>query len=252
MSNFEGKVVIVTGAAGGIGRAAAIKFASSGASVVLVDVNEQGLCETARSVGDRALIHPTDVGNANACTVMVNQAVRHFGRLDVLFNNAAISGARNLTGDMPIDDWMQVINVTLNSVFFCTRAAIPHMQKSGAGVIINTTSVDGLVGMASLPHYSAAKHGVVGFTKTVALEYGPQNIRAVAVAPGYVRTPMAENELSDEERAGLIAMTPLHRCAEPEELAEVVVWLASDQASFVTGVVQQADGGILAGFGSTG
>ena len=249
MKDFENKVVIVTGAASGIGRAAALGFAEQGASVVAADINEAGVQETAASIGDHALAVKVDVADAQSCQSMVDMAIEIFGRLDVICNNAGIGGARAVTGDLSTEDWLRVINVNLNGVFYCTRAALPHLQKAGGGVIVNTSSVDGLVGMSDFSHYSAAKHGVIGLTKACALEYAHENIRCVAVCPGFIKTPMTSQDIFTKgELDTLTAGVPLGRGAEPEEVAELVLWLASDKASYVTGSAYQVDGGILAGF----
>jgi NAD(P)-dependent dehydrogenase (short-subunit alcohol dehydrogenase family) len=250
MKDFEDKVVIVTGAASGIGRAAAVGFAKQGAAVVVADINESGANETVSMIGDRALAVSVDVSDAQSCQAMVDQAIEKFGRLDVIFNNAGIGGTRAVTGDVSTEDWLRVININLNGVFYCTRAALPHLRKAGGGVIVNTASVDGLVGMADFSHYSAAKHGVIGLTKACALEYGHENIRCVAICPGLIKTPMtmSQDVFTEEELGGLTAGVPLGRGAGPEEVAELALWLASDKASYVTGSVHQVDGGVLAGF----
>ena len=249
--DFNGKVVIATGAASGIGRAAAIQFAQLGAKVAIADIDDAGLAETAELIGDNVIIVPTDVADDSACQALVDSTVEAYGRLDVIFNNAGIAGVRGLTGDQSTTDWQRVMDINLNGVFYCSRAAIGAMLASGGGVIVNTASVDGLVGMASLSHYTAAKHGVVGLTKACALEYGPQNIRCVAIAPGYIKTSMTHGigGLTENEQAILEATAPLGRGADPAEVANLVVWLASVQASFVTGSCHTIDAGLTSGFG---
>ncbi len=251
MIQFDGKVIIVTGASAGMGRAAAIAFAAEGAAVTLADLNEDGMHDVLQEIsaaGGQALAVKTDVSDVDACQNMVTKTVEHFGRLDVLFNNAGIGGQRAKVADLPLDAWHQMININLNSVFYCTRSAIPAMLNSGGGVIINNASIDGLVGMATLSHYAAAKHAVNGLTKSTALEYAKQNIRCVAIAPGYIKTNMTNEAFSEDELALFTAMTPLGRGATPEEVAELVLWLASAKASFITGSIHQIDGGLLSGF----
>jgi len=248
MVEFEGKVALVTGAAGGIGRAAAVQFARQGARVVAADIDSQGLAETVAMIGkDSALAVTVDVADESACEAMVQQALERFERLDILFNNAGIPGDRARAADIPTADWSRVIAINLTGVFYCLRAAIPAMQASGGGVIVNTASVDGLVGMPTVSHYVAAKHGVIGLTKSVALEYARENIRCVAVAPGYIDTRMTQQSFSEEEKQLLASLVPLGRPAEPEEVANLVLWLASDQASYVSGSVHSVDAGLLAG-----
>lgn len=250
MSDFEGKVVIVTGAASGIGRAAAIQFAEQGASVVLADVNEAGIAETAAMIGDKALPMQVDVADAAACERMVADTVAALGRLDVLFNNAGIAGERYNVANLPLEDWQRVIDINLSGVFYCTKYAIPAMQNVGGGVIVNTSSIDGQVGMGTLSPYTAAKHGVLGLTKVTALEYGRENIRCVAICPGFIETAMTKGSLGPEEVAALAEQIPNEggTAAAPEMVANMVVWLASDKACYLNGSSHVIDAGITAGF----
>jgi len=252
MGDFTGKVVLVTGAAGGIGRAAAVQFAQQGAKVAVADIDATGLAETVAMAGNGAIAITVDVSDENAVQAMVDQTVDAFGGLDVQFNNAGIAGNRAKTGDTSTADWLRVININLTGVFFCARAALPVMQKTGGGVIINTASVDGLTGMPTISHYVAAKHGVVGLTKSIALEYARDNIRAVAVAPGYIKTKMTEESFDEQEKALFTSLVPMGRPAGPEEVANMVIWLASDKASYVSGSCHQVDAGLLAGFNLPG
>lgn len=249
INDFDGKVVIVTGAAGGIGRASAEQFAEQGAKVVIADIDEKGAYETAEIIGSNALVIKVDVADEHSCQNMVDATISHFERLDILFNNAGISGVPGLTADQSGDDWRRVIDTNLNGVFYCTKYAIPELLKSGGGVIVNTASVDGLIGMGGLSHYTAAKHGVIGLTKACALEYGSQNIRCVSIAPGFIDTAMTRNGLTDENCKMINAMIPLGRPATPQEVANLVAWLASDKASYVSGSCHTVDAGLIAGIG---
>ncbi|WP_157826741.1 SDR family NAD(P)-dependent oxidoreductase [Colwellia sp. 12G3] len=252
MGLFTGKVAIVTGAAGGIGRESAIQFAQNGAKVGLADINEAGLAETAKRIaeaGGESISIMTNVADSKACDDMVAKTVSAFGKLDIIFNNAGISGDRAVITDTSNDMWDKVIAINLTGVFNCTRSALPEMVKNGSGVIVNTASVDGLVGMGTLSPYVAAKHGVTGLTKTTALEYSRKGIRCVAICPGYIVTDMTNNALAQEEVDGFNAMIPLGRGATPAEVANFVIWLASDQASYMNGSVHQIDGGLLSGMG---
>ncbi len=248
MSEFNQKTVIVTGAGSGIGRATAIAFGKEGAQVVVADINKENADKVAAEIGGDSIAVKVDVGDENQCRAMVAKAVEKFGRLDVLFNNAGIGGQRAKIADMPTEEWLKVININLNSLFYCTKAAIPEMQKAGGGVIINTASVDGLMGMSTISHYVCAKHAVIGLTKTCALEYAADKIRCLAICPGFVNTPMVSNGFAKEETDMITMMTPVGRPAVPGEIADVVVFLASDKASFMTGSFHQIDGGVLAGF----
>ena len=252
MNDFEGKVVLITGAAGGIGRAAAVQFAQQGARVAVADIDTAGLAETAELAGKGTIALQVDVSDEHSVQAMVDRTVTELGGLNVLFSNAGISGSRANTADTPTDDWKRVIDINLTGVFFCARAVLPAMQEAGGGVIINTASVDGLVGMPSISHYVAAKHGVVGLTKSIALEYATDNIRAVSIAPGYIRTKMTEEAFSVEEQSLLTSLVPMGRPGGPEEVANMVLWLASDKACYVSGSCHQVDAGLLAGFNLPG
>jgi len=250
MNDFQGKVVIVTGAAGGIGRAAAVQFAQQGARVTVADINEEGAGETAALIGEKALAVQVDVADANSCEAMVAKTVNTFGRLDVIFNNAGIAGERHNTANQPLDEWRRVIDINLNGVFYCSKYAILEMQKVGGGVIVNTSSVDGHVGMATLSPYTASKHGVLGLTKATALEYGRENIRCVAVCPGFIDTAMTQSGFSEEEAAAFLETIPNvgGQPAQPELVANLVCWLASDKAAYVNGSSHLVDAGVTAGF----
>lgn len=252
MGSFTGKVAIITGASAGIGQASALSLAAEGAKIVLADINEAGLLATQKLIedaGGKSISVITDVANQGACNNMVAAAIEAFGQLDIIFNNAGISGDRVLLADTPNEMWDKVIAVNLTGVFNCTKAALPELVKNGSGVIINTASVDGLVGMGTISPYVAAKHGVVGLTKTTALEYSRKGIRCVAICPGYIVTEMTEVAFGEEEKAHFNAMIPLGRGATPAEVANFVKWLASDEASYMNGSVHQIDGGLLSGMG---
>ncbi len=248
MCEFKEKTVIVTGAGSGIGKATALAFGQAGANVTAADINQENAEKTAAEIGDNAIALKVDVGDEKQCQAMVAAAIEKFGRLDVLFNNAGIGGHRARIADMPTEEWLKVININLNSLFYCTKAAIPEMQKIGGGVIINTASVDGLMGMSTLCHYVSAKHAVIGLSKTCALEYAADNIRCLAICPGLVETPMVNDGFPKQETDLIKMMTPVGRGADPSEIANVVLFLASEKASFMTGSFHQIDGGILAGF----
>ena len=246
-----GKVALVTGGASGIGRATALTFAREGARLVIADMHEDGGQQTIHMIteqGGEAIFVRTDVSKAVEVQALISAAVETYGRLDCAHNNAGISGGgRALTAEYPEETWHQVIAVNLTGVWLCMKYEIPQMLPQGGGAIVNTASVAGLIGGRGLAAYVASKHGVVGLTKTAALEYAQQGIRVNCVCPGVIHTPMTERAWSDpERRAQIIAMEPLGRIGNPEEIAEAVVWLCSDAASFVTGHAMSIDGGLVA------
>ena len=247
----EGKVALVTGGASGIGRATALTFAREGAKLVVADLNEDGGRQTAHMITEKsgeAIFVRTDVSQAVEVQALISKAVETYGRLDCAHNNAGISGGLSArTAEYPEDMWHQVVAINLTGVWLCMKYEIPQMLHQGGGSIVNTASVAGLGGYHGASAYVASKHGVVGLTKTAALEYATQGIRVNCVCPGYIATPMTAPGMNDPTRlARLIAREPIGRVGTPEEVAEAVVWLCSDAASFVTGHTMTVDGGYVA------
>jgi len=244
-ADLSGRAALITGAASGIGRASAIAFAAAGASVALVDIDADGLVDTAeavRALGPRAETLVADVRNLQQVTDAVARAAEVFGRLDAAHNNAGVPGPYVPLDEYEEDDFMRVLQVDLAGVWRCMRAEIRHMRAHRSGAIVNTSSMLGAAAMPDNSAYIAAKHAVHGLTRAAALELGGTGIRVNAIAPGVTRTGMT-SAVSDE----LLARVPLGRIAEPEEVAAAAVWLCSPQASYITGSVLVADGGWLAG-----
>lgn len=249
MHGLEGKVAIVTGGGSGIGQSTALAYAREGVKVIVSDVDEQGGNETVRLIeaqGGEARFVRADVSKPAEVEQLVRATVEAFGALHFACNNAGIGGPAAPTGEYPIDGWEQVIAINLSGVFYCMRYQIPEMLKAGGGVIVNMASILGTVGYAQSPAYVAAKHGVVGLTKTAALEYSSQGIRVSAVCPAFIRTPLIEENLAQDVRDYLVTQHPVGRLGEPEEVAELVVWLCSDAASFIMGSPILVDGGYVA------
>jgi NAD(P)-dependent dehydrogenase (short-subunit alcohol dehydrogenase family) len=247
--SFEGKVAFVTGAAAGIGRAAALAFARDGASVVVADVMEEGNQETARMIeerGGRALAVRCDVRRAEDVKAALDRTAAVFGRLDVAFNNAGVEPRKLVpTAEVEEEEWDRILDIDLRGVFLCMKYEIPLMLSSGGGAIVNTSSGAGVIGVKGNPAYVAAKHGVIGLTRAAALDYAAKNIRVNAVCPGYIDTPMMARFTGGtaEGRARVIAEEPIARMGTPEEIAEAVVWLCSDASSFMVGHAMVVDGG---------
>ena len=249
---LEGKAALVTGAGSGIGRATALACAREGAKIVVADMVVEGGEETVsmiKSAGGEATFVQVNVTQAAEVEAMVDAAISAYGRIDCAHNNAGIEGVMATTADYPEDDWDRVMAVNLKGVWLCMKYEIPQMLQQGGGAIVNTASLAGLVGAKRMPAYVASKHGVAGLTKTSALEYAKSGIRINAVCPGIIHTSMVDrmylNRRPDLEDR-LAAAEPMGRLGTPEEVAEAVVWLCSDAASFVTGHTMTVDGGIYA------
>ncbi|MCZ7380046.1 MAG: SDR family oxidoreductase [Candidatus Methanoperedens sp.] len=248
---LEKKVALVTGGGSGIGRACALAFAREGAKVVVADVMERGGEETVQMIqeaGGESIFVKTDVSKKDDVEALVKRTVDTYGRLDCAINNAGIEGIMAPTADYTEENWNRVININLKGVWLCMKYEIPEMQKQGGGAIVNTASVAGLVGFQGMPAYCASKGGIIQLTKVAALEYAKAGIRVNAVCPGVIRTPMVERVTggNPEAEAQFTAMEPIGRMGTPEEIAESVVWLCSDAASFVTGHSMVVDGGLTA------
>lgn len=248
--DMSNKVALVTGAASGIGKSVAQLYAQHGAAVVLSDINEtlgEQVTEEIRGEDGQAAFVKADVSSPADCERLVNETMAQYGRLDYACNNAGIGGEQNPTADYSIENWQKVIAINLSGVFYGMKYQIPAMLQNGGGAIVNMASILGKVGFASSAAYVAAKHGVVGLTKNTALEYAAQGIRVNAVGPAFIHTPLIdEMENAEETQKMLVSLHPIGRLGQPQEVAELVIWLSSDKASFVTGAYYAVDGGYLA------
>jgi NAD(P)-dependent dehydrogenase (short-subunit alcohol dehydrogenase family) len=245
---FHGRTALVTGAASGIGAATARAFAREGAAVVLADVQASEGAKIAHEIrgdGGRAVFVHCDMREERDVQNAVERAVDDFGGLHVAFNNAGVEGESASTDECTNANWEQVINVNLRGVWWCMKYEIPAMRAVGEGAIVNCSSIAGLVGFANIPAYVASKHGIIGLTKTAALEHATQNIRVNAVCPGVIETPMIERFVKGDAaaHAALAANEPMGRTGAPEEIAAAVLWLCGPGASFITGHALVVDGG---------
>ena len=249
--SLRGKVVLVTGGSSGIGRAAALALARNGARVVIGNRRIREGEETIRLIkeaGGEAILVPTDVTRAHEVSALIIKTVNSYGRLDCAFNNAGTAGETALTAECSEENWDSTVNLNLKSVWLCMKHEIPEMLKTGGGSIVNNASVGGLVGMRGHSAYAAAKGGVIQLTRTAALEYAKMGVRVNAVCPGFIMTPMVEGPMRSkpELEEQIKRVQPMGRLGSPEEVAEAVVWLCSDAASFVTGHPLVLDGGLAA------
>lgn len=251
IDNLKDKTAIVTGGASGIGEATALLYAAHGCNVVVSDLQEEKgnmLVEKIRQLNGKAIFVRADVSKPEDCENLVTKTVETFGKLDIAFNNAGVGGESNAVADMSIEGWNHVIAINLNSVFYCMKYELQQMQKQGSGAIVNNSSILGQVGFVNAAGYVAAKHGVVGLTQNAALEYSAKGIRINAIGPAFINTPLLAAAGMDNsvKQNVLVPMHPIGRLGESKEVAELVIWLSSDLASFITGSYYAVDGGYLA------
>jgi len=247
--DFSGKVALVTGGGSGIGRATAEAFGASGAAVAVADISEENgnaAVAAIRGRGGTAEFVHVDVASEDSVKSMIAGILERFGQLDIAHNNAGIEGLTVPLAELPSDNWRRVIDVNLTAVFYCLKAEIPPMVERGGGAIVNTASASGLIGGYNLSVYTAAKHGVVGLTKAAAMDYASKGLRINSLCPGAIDTPFLAG-LSKPFLDRLIFGTPMNRLGQPAEMANAVLWLCSDAASYVTGHAQAVDGGVVLG-----
>jgi NAD(P)-dependent dehydrogenase (short-subunit alcohol dehydrogenase family) len=247
--NSDAKVALVTGAASGIGAAVALQLALGGANVVVADMDMAGAEETEMAIkraGGRAAVFQLDVADASQVEAMVAFTEQTFGGLHMAVNNAGIGGPSVPTADYPLDDWRKVIDVNLNSVFFCMKYEIAAMLRAGGGAIVNMASILSSVAFSGSSAYVTAKHGMLGLTKAAAIEYAAQGIRVTAVGPGFIDTPLLSKNLDADTLASLAGLHPIGRLGRSEEVAALTCFLLSDKASFMTGSYHLVDGGYVA------
>ena len=251
MRRFEGKVALVTGGGSGIGRATSLAFANEGAKVVIDDINVEGGEETlamVKSAGGEAVFVKANVSKAAEVEAMVQKAIDTYGRLDCAYNNAGVGEPLKRVHKTSEDNWDRVMATNLKGVYLCMKYEIPHMLKQGKGAIVNTSSLAGLKGLSGQAAYVASKHGVVGLTKSAAIEYATLGIRINCICPGVINTPLIAPNMKDRPHVekGYIDMEPIGRLGKPEEIASAVLWLCSDEASFAIGSIFSVDGGVVA------
>jgi NAD(P)-dependent dehydrogenase (short-subunit alcohol dehydrogenase family) len=248
-NTFKDKVALVTGGSSGIGRATALAFAKNGAKVVIADwIENQETIDLIKNLGTEALFVKCDVSKSADVKALIEKTITTFGRLDFAFNNAGIEGTSAPVQDCSEENWDKTIDINLKGIWLCMKYQISVMLKKGKGSIVNCSSVAGLVGFQGLPAYVASKHGVIGLTKTAALENAKLGIRINAVCPGVIQTPMIDRLTGKKQEAveQFTGLEPVGRFGQPEEIANAVIWLCSDEASFVTGIAMPVDGGFVA------
>ncbi|SPD75148.1 2,5-dichloro-2,5-cyclohexadiene-1,4-diol dehydrogenase [uncultured Desulfobacterium sp.] len=244
---FKGKVALVTGAGSGIGRASAVAFAAQGAKVVVSDISEEGGIETVTAIdkaGGEAIFVKTDVSKPPEVEALINAIIKKYGRLDCAHNNAGITGNSTKVADCSFEEWNRVMGVNLTGIFLCMKYEIPRMIKQGGGAIVNTSSTMGVVAHGDSAAYVSSKHAVIGLTRSAALAYVRDNIRINALCPGNTETPIFDNLKKNMPAVfeGLLLATPIGRFAQPNEIANAVLWLCSDAASYCTGHAMVVDG----------